>query len=127
MILQKLYPNASRQPLLVSAKNSEQAIEMVLDGRALAAIVPTPLVGQAMSQGKDLFTVMTTDPIPHIALTAGPDIDAQTRQKIIKGLLEATGSAETMEILKTIGFAEGFEMANPEIYLGYSSYLNQSW
>ena len=127
LILQQLFPNASRQPIIVSVKSSEHAIEMVLSGKVLAAIIPTPLVGQAMSQGKELFTVMTTTPIPHIAFTAGPDIDAQTRQKLVKGLLEATGTPETLEILKAIGFAEGFEMASPEIYLGFSEYLNQLW
>ncbi len=127
LILQKLYPNPSRQPFLITARDSEHAIELVISGKAVAAIVPTPLVGQAMSQGKDLFTVMTTEPIPHIALTAGPDIDLDTRRKIIKALLDAKNIPEGQKILKLIGFSEGFEPASPEIYLGYSEYLNQLW
>lgn len=124
LILQRLFPNASRQPILITAKSSEHAIEMVIKGEALAAIVATPLVGQAMSQGIDLFTVETTPPIPHIALTAGPDIDAVTREKIIRALIDANGSPKGQEILKLIGFQEGFETATPELYAGYSDYLN---
>jgi len=124
LILQRLFPNASRQPYLMAAKSSEHAIEMVVKGEAIAAIVPTPLVGQATSQGHELFTVETTPPIPHIALTAGPDIDAVTREKIIRALLDADNSPKGQEILKLIGFQEGFETATPEIYAGYSDYLN---
>jgi ABC-type phosphate/phosphonate transport system substrate-binding protein len=127
LILQKLFTKAARQPYLVSAKSSEHALEMVLNGTVVAAIVPTPLVGQAMSQGNELFTLETTPPIPHIALTAGPDIDVATRETITKALLDANKTAKGLEILKAIGFEEGFETAAPEIYAGYSEYLNQQW
>lgn len=127
LILQKVFPNATRQPLIVSVHSSEQAIDMVLNGKAQAAIVPTPLAAQAMSEGKDLYTITTTDPIPHIAFTAGPDIDAETREKLIKGLLEASQSPEGQEILKAIGFPDGFEPASREIYVGYSQHLNAMW
>ena len=127
LILQKLFPNPTRQPFLMSARDSEHALELVLSGKAIAAIIPTPLAGQAMSQGKEIFTVMTTPPIPHIAFTAGPDIDVDTRDKITKALLEAKNSPEGRKILKLIGFPEGFEPATSEIYLGYSEYLNKQW
>lgn len=127
LILQRLFPNASRQPLIVAVKSSEQAIEMVLNGKAQAALVPTPLAAQAMESGKDLYTIVTTDPIPHIAFTAGPEIDTDTRQKLTKALLEATQTPEGQEILKAIGFADGFEPASAELYLGYSKHLYEQW
>lgn len=127
LILQRLFPNASRQPFLMAAKSSEHAIDMVMKGEAVAAIVPTPLAGQAMSQGIDLFTVETTEPIPHIAFTAGPDIDAVTREKIIRALLDAKDNPKGQEILQLIGFQDGFDAASPQMYAGYSDYLNQLW
>lgn len=127
LLMQKWFPHPSRQPYLMPAKSSEQALEMLLKGQALAAMIPTPLAAQAMGQGKEIATVITSPQTPHIALTAGPEIDADTRDKITRALLDATKNPKGQEMLKKIGFPDGFEPTTAEIYKGYSDYLKQSW
>lgn len=127
LVMQKMFTHPSRQPYLVPAKSSEQALEMLVKGQVMAAMIPTPLAAQAMGQGKEIATVATSPQTPHITLTAGPDIDAATREKITKALLDASKDPKGQEMLKKVGFPEGFETTKPEIYRGYSDYLKQQW
>jgi len=127
LLMQKWFPHPSRQPYLMPAKSSEQALEMVLKGQAMAAMIPTPLAAQAMGQGKEIATVVTSPQTPHIAFTAGPDIDAATRDKIVRALLDATKNPKGQAMLKQIGFPDGFEPTTAEVYQGYSDYLKQQW
>jgi phosphonate transport system substrate-binding protein len=127
LLMQKWFPNPSRQPYVMPAKSSEQALEMLLTGQVTAAMIPTPLAAQAMAQGKDIATVATSPQTPHITLTAGPDIDAATRGRIVEALLDAGKSPTGREMLKKIGFPEGFEPTSAEVYRGYSDYLKQQW
>src|SRR3989338_6380152 len=123
LVMQKMFTHPSRQPYLVPAKSSEQALEMLVKGQVMAAMIPTPLAAQAMGQGKEIATVVTSPQTPHITLTAGPDIDAPTREKITKALLDAGKNPKGQEMLKKIGFPEGFETTTADIYRGYSDYL----
>ncbi len=127
LLMQKWFPHPSRQPYIMPAKSSEQALDMLLKGQVMAAMIPTPLAAQAMGQGKEIATVVTSPQTPHITLTAGPDIDATTRGKIVKALLDANKNPKGQEMLKKIGFTDGFEPTSPEIYRGYSDYLKQQW
>lgn len=127
LVMQKMFTHPSRQPYIVAAKSSEQALEMLVKGQVTAAMIPTPLAAQAMGQGKEIATVITSPQTPHITLTAGPNIDAATREKITNALLEANKTPKGQEMLKKIGFPEGFETTKPEIYRGYSDYLKQQW
>ena len=104
LVMQKMFTHPSRQPYLVPAKSSEQALEMLLKGQVMAAMIPTPLAAQAMSQGKEIATVATSPQTPHITLTAGPDIGAATREKIVKALLDAGNNPKGQEMLKKVGF-----------------------
>lgn len=127
LLMQKWFPHPSRQPYIMPAKSSEQALDMLLKGQVMAAMIPTPLAAQAMGQGKEIATVATSPQTPHITLSAGPDIDAATRGKIVKALLDANKNPKGQEMLKKIGFAEGFEPTSPDVYRGYSDYLKQQW
>lgn len=127
LVMQKMFTHPSRQPYIVAAKSSEQALDMLVKGQVTAAMIPTPLAAQAMGQGKEIATVITSPQTPHITLTAGPSIDAATREKITNALLEANKTPKGQEMLKKIGFPEGFETTKPEIYRGYSDYLKQQW
>lgn len=127
LLMQKWFPHPSRQPYIMPAKSSEQALDMVLKGQAVAAMIPTPLAAQAMGQGKEIATVITSPQTPHIAFTAGPDVDAATRDKIVRALLDAAKNPKGQEMLKKIGFPDGFEPTSADIYKGYSDYLQQQW
>lgn len=126
LVMAKMFPIATRQPYIIPVRSSERALELLLAGKADAAMVPTPLAAQAMSQGKEISTVATSDQTPHITLSAAPSIDAVTREKISQALLNADKTPAGQTMLKHIGF-EGFEPTTAEIYNGYSKYLEQDW
>lgn len=124
--LNGMFPNPSRQPVVVEVADTGTAIQMVVDDKVAAAIVPTPVVSQHMAQGAPINVVTTTEPIPHIALSASPDIDHATRLKIQQALLSATNSPAGQKMLKAIGF-ERFDPVTPTTYAGHDRVLKEYW
>ena len=127
LILAEMFSHPMRQPYFVAVQSSDEAMELLLQGKVNAAFVPTPLAGKAMSEGKDIATVTTSPQTPHITLTAAPEIDLEIREQITKALLEAKKNKAGQEMLKAIGFPDGFESTSTEIYDGYSEILEQRW
>lgn len=124
--LNALFPNPVRQPITVEVENSEAGIALLRAGKVVAAILPTPIVSQQMAQGGGLSVVLTTEPIPHIALSASPQLPAATRERLRQALLTANKTPEGREMLKTIGF-ERFDPASSSIYAGQSKTLKDYW
>lgn len=124
--LNALYPNPVRQPVIVDSGTAEEALQMLLKNKVQAAMVPTPLVSQQMAQGGGISVVLTTEPIPHIALSASPRIPAAVRGQMRRALLDAEKSPEGREMLKAIGF-ERFESTTPAVYAGQSRTLKDYW
>ena len=124
--LNALFPNPTRQPLTVEVDDSEAGIELLRAGKVTAAILPTPIVSQQMAQRGGISVVLTTEPIPHIALSASPRIPAAIRGQMRQALLDAEKSPEGREMLKAIGF-ERFEPTTPAVYTGQSRTLKDYW
>ena len=124
--LNALFPNPARQPLTVEVESAEMGIKLLLTGKVTAAMLPTPVVSQQMAQGGGISVVLTTEPIPHIALSASPRIPAAIRSQMRQALLDAEKSPEGREMLKAIGF-ERFEPATPAVYAGQSRTLKDYW
>ena len=124
--LNGLFPNPTRQPMTVEIESSEKGIELLRAGKVTAAILPTPIVSQQMAQGGGISVVLTTEPIPHIALSASPLIPVATRNQMRQALVNAEKTAEGRDMLKAIGF-ERFDPANSTIYAGQSRTLRDYW
>lgn len=124
--LNALFPNPSRQPITVEVESAEAGIALLRAGKVDAAILPTPVVSQQMAQGGGISVVLTTEPIPHIALSASPQLPAATRERLRQALLTADKTPEGREMLKAIGF-EKFDPASPAIYAGQSKTLKDYW
>lgn len=125
LVMSKMFPNPSRQPYIYPVRSAEEAMKLLLAGKVVAAMVPTPLAAQAMEQGKEISTVVTTEQTPHMTVTASPMVDEATRKKIAAALIDATKTPEGRAMLQKIGF-EGFEPTAPAVYEGYSKYLGQN-
>lgn len=119
--LAQMFPNPLRQPVAIEVDNSRQAIEAVLKGRAVAAIVPSPLVGAF-----PLNVVTTTEPVPHIAFSASPDVPQAARDAIREALVEAEKTPAGQAMLKAINFPR-FERADAQVYDGYAQLLEGVW
>lgn len=124
--LAALYPNPVRQPYIVEIPDAEIGIEMVLSKQVRAAILPTPLVAERLAQGAHLGVVITTEPIPHLALSAAADMDPETRSTIRAALLDADKTDTGKRMLQAIGF-ERFDPATPEMYVNQSNILKEFW
>ena len=117
--LAQMFPNPLRQPIIMETSNSLSAVEKVKKGEAVAALIPTPLLNGLSG----LNTVITTDPVPHVGISAAPEISEDNKQAIKKALIEASKSVEGREMLKKINFP-GFVDANAKTYLGQSALLD---
>ena len=121
-----MFPNPVRQPIIIEVDSAEEAMRRLLAGRVDAAILPTPIVSQQMAAGGGIAVVLTTEPIPHIALSASPKLDARLRQQFRKVLLTAQDSDAGRDMLKDIGFAR-FDPAEASVYAGQSNILREYW
>lgn len=124
--LNAMFPNPARQPIIVEAASTEEGMKMLLDKKVFAAIMPTPIIARQMAEGAGIQLVTTTEPIPHMAISAATSVDPNIREKIRQALLTANANNNGIEMLKRIGF-ERFEPATADIYKGYSTTLKEYW
>jgi ABC-type phosphate/phosphonate transport system substrate-binding protein len=124
--LNALFPNPVRQPTIVEVASAEKGMELVAAGKVDGAILPTPMVGQYMARNQGITVVTTTEPLPHIAISAAPRIDATVRGKIRTALVNATQTPEGRKMLNGIGF-ERFDPATDEMYTSHSRVLKEYW
>ena len=117
--LKELYPDTDNSPTIVRAKDSVDAVKQVQDGRADAAMVPTPMVGQYVN----LNTVLTTDPLPHMALSVSPDVPQDVADKIKKAMVNAANTEKGKEMLSVLKFQD-FVASSDEDYAGFGNILN---
>lgn len=122
--LNALYANPIRQPFPVEVADAEAGIRTLLAGRAFAAILPTPIIAQQMAAGAPISVVLTTDPIPHIALSAAPSLPPALRAQIRDAALSAHQTPAGLAMLRAIGF-EKFDPADAGLYRGQAKKLEQ--
>ncbi|MDJ0880522.1 MAG: PhnD/SsuA/transferrin family substrate-binding protein [Gammaproteobacteria bacterium] len=109
-----LFTDPFRQPMIVYARDSNDAAKMVMDKRVYAAIIPTALVGSY----EGLNTITTTDSLPHMAFSASPKVPQEVRDKIRLALVEAKDTEAGQEMLSKINFT-AFEKTDTAAYENY--------
>lgn len=124
--LNALFTNPSRQPIFIEVGSVQEGVNLLMAKKVFAAILPTPIVSREMGQGKPINVVSTTQQVPHIALSASPDVNPAIRDKIRKALVGAHKTAAGKVMLKGIGFAK-FDPASTKIYDGQAKLLKQYW
>lgn len=120
--LYEIFDNPARLPREVTVNNSDEAVDAIAEGRADAAIIPSPLVGNY----EFLNTVITTEPVPHMALSASPTVPFDVKQNIIKLLANAHNTATGKLMLERAGLTK-FLGTSAEEYSGYSTLLKDSF
>ncbi len=116
--LTKLFADPMQQPRIIYASDANDAVDKVLSRIAFAAIIPSALV----SRYEGLNSVVTTDPLPHMAVSASPDIPPEVRLAIKQALLNAKDTEAGRRMLEQLNFV-AFEDANAAVYKGYASLL----
>lgn len=120
--VEEMFPNPLRQPAIVEVDNSIDSIKKVLEGKAIGAMVPTPLVGAY----PDLISVTTTEQVPHTAISASPRVPADVQNAISNALINADKSPAGQKMLEDINFPS-FEKTAPGAYSGYAELLQGTW
>jgi phosphonate transport system substrate-binding protein len=116
--LSSMFPNPVRLPYYIEASDSVDAVQRLFDGTVDAAIIPSPLVGNY----ENLNTVISTEPVPHMAFSASPDVPQDVALAVKQALVEAIKTPEGKKMLEVMKI-EYFEDADDEVYAGYASLL----
>ena len=114
----QIFPNPMRQPDFTYADDPHAAIDMVLKGQALAAIVPTPIA----IQFTNLNIVGNTEQIPHLAFAAAPNMPSALQNKVKQALLSAEQNPAGKKALAALNTTR-FEPASNATYQGYAKWL----
>lgn len=116
--LEQLFPNPMQIPEYIWEINASVAVASVLSGKVDAAIVPTRL-----ASGYDgLNTVVVTEPVPHMALSASPNVPPEVAKKIREALIYADKSSQGRAMLATLK-VDKFEATDNKTYDEYSALL----
>ena len=117
--LNEMFPNPMRIPLCIEVNDSVDAINKVLSGSVDAAIIPSPLVGNY----DGLNSVISTEPVPHMALSAAPTVPEDVAQNVKEALLNVINTPEGKKLLEALKVT-AFENADAELYAGYADLLD---
>jgi ABC-type phosphate/phosphonate transport system substrate-binding protein len=119
--LAELFKNPMRQPVIISVRNSQEAVKMVETRKVVGAVIPTRMVGGFPF----LVTVQSMEQMPHMALSASSRVPVDVRNKIKTALLDANKTAEGKKLLEAL-VLEGFEPATPKLYDGFAENLKNT-
>lgn len=122
LMLFQMFPNPMRLPDFKYANNAKEAIEMVLKGKVVAALVPTRIA----ILYDDLNVVTSSRQVPHLAIAAAPTVPADVQAKIRQALLQADKTPEGRAMLKMLN-TSSFEAASNATYAGYAELLKGSY
>ena len=120
--LAEMFPNPMRQPIIVEVDDSTQAVSMVMTGKAVAAMIPSPLV----QANPGLNTVTQTAQVPHMALSASPRVPAELKARVRDALVQAGQTPAGQAMLQRVNLP-GFVPASAGQYDGYSVLLEGLW
>jgi hypothetical protein len=123
--LTAMFLNPARQPHFVEVASAGAALDLMARGRVHAAILPTPYLRRQPDR-TGIRAIMTTEPIPHLALSAAPGLEAAVREQLRLVLLNADKTVDGRRMLEAAGF-ERFEPATPELYAGQHRILQKYW
>jgi len=118
--LEELFTNPMRIPHYVWETNTTIAIEKLTKGEIDAAIIPTRLA----STYDNLNIVMTTEPVPHMALSASPNIPADVVDTIRTALVNAHLHPDGKIMIADLKI-NNFEAADNSTYDGYTFLLQE--
>jgi len=119
------FPNPVRQPMLSETKGFDGAYKKLLAGTCVGTVLPVE-THKKLSGSKDTKVLHTSELYANQALTAGPRVTAETRQKIVQALLSEEGKPGSRLIAASLGGSE-FVAARSEDYAGYDDLLKNSW
>lgn len=124
--LGSIFPNPARQPILTKTPDLERGMDAVIARHIDAIIAPSTLVHAKIKHGAPLKIILSTEPLPPASLSASPDIDADTRHRIRRALLDAAHHHQGRNMLKRMGIKR-FIWPDSAHYIGHDRVLKRQW
>ena len=128
-LLTQFYPNPIEQPRFLSAARSwRDGVQIVFDGEAEAAIVPTWL----KDTYPNLASIKTSQQLPGPAVLASPVVPVDVRDKVRSALLKLGDVPELGELLLELGISKfvpataGEYAGNQELLSGFHGYTKSN-
>jgi ABC-type phosphate/phosphonate transport system substrate-binding protein len=123
--LNALFPNPYRQPVVVETPNSEEGLNLLLNGNVEAAFLPTTGISRLLAL-RGAVVILTTEPIPRLVLSASPRLSRDVTDKIRNNLLQANATDAGRAMLREIGI-DFFDAATNEEFANQSYVLRGYW
>jgi len=120
------FANPSRQPRLVETKGFDGAYQGLLAGKCVGTVLPLEAYKKLDGVAARTKVLYTSAGFTNQALTAGPHVSAEIRQKITKALLAAEGKTASRQIAATFGGSE-FVAVTKDDYTAYDGLLKNTW
>lgn len=120
------FTNPSRLPKLVESKGFDDAYQKLLATKCVATVLPLEVYQKLEGAVERTKVLYTGEPYANQALTAGPRVSAQAREKIVQALLGAEGQRASRPIAASFGGGE-FVATGANDYASYGSLLKNVW
>jgi hypothetical protein len=117
--LLEIFKDADKSPMTIGSYDADDCIRHIREGRADAAVIPTPMVGKY----ENLNVVMSTEPIPHTAFSVSPDVPNELAQAIKVALIEADSTDDGRKMLKAANLPL-FVDTDEKVYDGQAKVLD---
>lgn len=125
LLLQSLFENPVRQPIIISRNSWREIHDGVVSGRCDAGVMPITIWKQLNS--KELTRqIFVSDELPGQAFSAGPRLSREERRRLAAALLDPEGLAATAPLRKVWKFNELLRVEKSD-YVGLSNYLKWEW
>lgn len=123
--LSAIFPNPIRQPVLIEVASTAEGIALLLDKKVEAAFLPTAVANNRLPGGS-VATILTTEPVTQLILSASPRLDPAMREKIRDALLTAHENPNGRAMLQALEL-QRFEKATPESFANQRNALRSYW
>jgi len=124
--LNGLFPKPSKQPIPVEVDNAAEGFALLHENKVAAAILPTPLVREEIVRGAPFRVMLSTVPLPHMAVSVAPEVSTELRLTLRRALLTAQKTDNGRAMLAHLGI-DRFDPANATIYKGQARILQDYW
>lgn len=119
------FSNPARQPRLVETKGFDGAYQGLLAGKCVGTVLPLE-VHKKLDGAARTRVLYTSPAFTNQALTTGPRVSAQIRQKIANALLQPEGKLASRQVAMNFGGSEFVAVTRAD-YAGYDDLLKSTW
>ena len=120
--LAMIYSNPMRQPDFLQVDTHIEAGRAVEEGRALGAMVPSPLVPSF----QNVIPVYTTEQFPSPGISVSGRVSPEVRDRIREALVDAQNTPAGRTMLEALNIPY-IEAADNSVYLGHETMLEGLW